>query len=485
MINMDPDIPFTLTGLAAAIADGRITAEAVAEDVLARCENMAHLNSIITQDAEVLLAAARAADRHQTANKPLGPLHGVPILIKDNIDVQGLPCSAGTAALENDYPRQDATVVRRLRDAGALIAGKANLFELTLGGTGTNLHSGRTANPWRPEYTSGGSSSGSAAAVAARLVPGSLGTDTAGSVRIPSSFCGVAGFRPSFHRYPGDGLLPHSTTRDSVGVMANSVADLAVLDAVVSGELSSLVSLDAFDIKELDLAGIRIGRPRGAFCAALDERTAAVMDSVADLLADRGAIIVDADIPELHELTPKCAWPISIYESPRDLPAILAHRGTDVSIETLVAGIASPVVKERFNPLVSLDKLEPPYRVAMSETRPRLQAILQHYFDHNELAAFMYPTTPFPAAAVDADDADVEINGELVKHGFGHSIDNTVYQTATGIPSLTLPAGLAPDHLPIGVGFDGPAGSDKQLLAIGRAFERVRGPFPQPPHSNK
>jgi len=477
MINMDPDIPFTVTGLAAAIADGWVTAEAVAEDVLARCENMAHLNTIITQDAEALLAAARAADQHQSANEPLGPLHGVPILIKDNIDVQGLPCSAGTAALENDYPRQDATVVRHLRDAGALIAGKANLFELTVGGTGTNLHFGRTANPWRLEYTSGGSSSGSAAAVAARLVPGSLGTDTAGSVRIPSSFCGVAGFRPSFHRYPGDGLLPHSTTRDSVGVMANSVADLAVLDAVVSGEPWSL--------DELDLAGIRIGRPRGAFCAALDDRTAAILDSVADLLADRGAIIVDADIPELHELTPKCAWPISIYESPRDLPAILAHRGTDISIETIVAGIASPVVKERFNPLVSVDELEPPYRVAMSEARPRLQAILQNYFDHNELAAFMYPTTPIPAAAVDADDADVEINGKRVKHGFGHSIDNTVYQTTTGIPSLTLPAGLAPDDLPIGVGFDGPAGSDQRLLAIGRAFERARGPFPRPPHSNK
>jgi mandelamide amidase len=121
----------------------------------------------------------------------------------------------------------------------------------------------------------------------------------------------------------------------------------------------------------------------------------------------------------------------------------------------------------------------------MSEARPRLQAILQNYFDHHELAAFMYPTTPIPAAAVDADDADIEINGERVKHGFGHSIDNTVYQTATGIPSLTLPAGLAPDDLPIGVGFDGPAGSDKRLLAIGRAFERARGPFPRPPHSNR
>jgi len=480
---MNPDIPFTVTGLAAAIAEGRVTAEAVAEDVLARCENMAHLNTIITQDAEALLAAARAADQHQSANEPLGPLHGVPILIKDNIDVQGLPCSAGTAALENDYPRQDATVVRRLRDAGALIAGKANLFELTVGGTGTNLHFGRTANPWRLEYTSGGSSSGSAAAVAARLVPGSLGTDTAGSVRIPSSFCGVAGFRPSFHRYPGDGLLPHSTTRDSVGVMANTLVDLAVLDGVVSGERLSLEEPGSLD--KLDLDGIRIGRPRGAFCAALDERTAAVMDSVADLLTDRGAIIVDADIPELHELTPKCAWPISIYEVPRDLPAILAHRGTDVSIEAIVAGIASPVVRERFNPLVSLDEHEPRYRAAMDEHRPRLQEILQSYFDRNELAAFMYPTTPFPTAEVDADDADLEINGELVKHGFGHSIDNTVYQTATGIPSLTLPAGLTDDGLPVGLSFDGPTGSDKRLLAIGRAFERARGPFPRPPHSNK
>jgi mandelamide amidase len=474
MIKLSED--FSITNIADGVRAGTFSAESVAEEVLARCARMSELGALIFQDGDALLASARNADAALARGEAAGPLHGVPILIKDNIDVEGFPCSAGTAALENDYPRQDATVVQRLRAAGALIAGKANLYELTVGGTGTNLHFGRTANPWRLEYTSGGSSSGSAAAVAARMVPGSLGTDTAGSVRLPSSFCGIAGFRPSFHRYPGEGLLPHSTTRDSVGVMANSVADLAVLDGVVSG--------DSWSLDELDLDGIRIGRPRGAFCAALDDRTAAVMDSVADILAEQGAIIVDADIPELHDLTPKCAWPISIYEVPRDLPAILAHRGTDVSIETIVAGIASPTVKERFNPLsVSLDELEPRYCVAMNEARPRLQKILQSYFDHNELAAFMYPTTPIPAAVVDADDADIEINGKLVKHGFGHSIDNTVYQTATGIPSLTLPAGLTPDGLPIGVGFDGPIGSDKRLLAIGRAFERARGPFPLPPHS--
>lgn len=473
---------FSIAGIAAGIRAGSFSAESVAQEVLDRCARMAELGALIYQDGNTLLASAREADAALKRGDEVGPLHGVPILIKDNIDVQGMPCSAGTAALEHDHPREDATVVQRLRAAGALIAGKANLYELTVGGTGENRHFGRTANPWRLDYTSGGSSSGSAAAVAARMVPGSLGTDTAGSVRLPSSFCGVAGFRPSFHRYPGKGLLPHSTTRDSVGIMANSVTDLALLDAVVSGERWSLEEPGSLD--ELDLKRIRIGRPRGAFCAALDDRVAAVMDLAADLLAERGAIIIDADIPDLHELTPKCAWPISSYEVPRDIHAILAHRGTDVSIETIVAGIASPVVRERFNPpSVSLEELEPPYRVAMNEHRPRLQAILQNYFDDHELAAFMYPTTPIPAAAINEDYADVEINGELVKHGFGHSIDNTVYQTAAGIPSLTVPGGLTSDELPVGVGFDGPTGSDHRLLAIGRAFELARGPFPRPPHS--
>ena len=467
---------FSIVDIADGIRAGTFSAESVAKDVLSRCERMSELGALIYQDKDALLASARNCDALLKRGEAVGPLHGVPILIKDNIDVQGMPCSAGTAALENDYPREDATVVRRLRAAGALIAGKANLYELTVGGTSSNLHFGRTANPWRLDYTAGGSSSGSAAAVAARLVPGSLGTDTAGSVRIPCAFCGAAGFRPSFHRYPGDGLLPHTTTRDSVGVIANSVADLALLDGVVSGEMRLL--------DELDLKGIRIGRPRGAFYAALDASTAAVMDSVANLLTDQGAIIVDVDLPELHDLTPKCAWAISTYEVPRDLPAILAHRGTNISIETIVAGISSPVVKERFTPLsVSLGELESRYRVAMDEERPRLQKILQNYFDRNKLDTFMYPTTPFPAAAVDADDADIKINGKLVKHGFGQSINNTVYQTATGIPSLTLPAGLAQGDLPIGVSFDGPIGSDNRLLAIGHAFERARGPFPLPPNS--
>lgn len=473
---MKSGTPFTIASLARAIAEGSTTAESVAKDVLERSQKLSHLNAIIFQDADALLEAARTADEQRRAGQALGPLHGVPILIKDNIDVKGMPCSAGTAALEHDYPRTDATVVKRLRAAGALIAGKANLYELTVGGTGQNLHFGRTANPWRLECTPGGSSSGSASAVAARLVPGSLGTDTAGSVRIPASFCGVAGFRPSFHRYPGDGLMPHTTTRDSVGVMANTLDDLAILDGVLAGE--------SVELEPLDLNGIRIGRPRGDFYAALDSRTETVLDRIAGLLAAQGAIIIDVDMPELHKLTPACAWSISTYESPRDLPVILEHRGTDVSIEQILAGIKSPIVKERFDPLVSLEKLEAPYQIAMNEGRPRLQKLLQDYFDDNRLAAFMYPTTPFPAAVAETDDADIELDGAMVAGGFGHSIDNTVYQTATGIPSLTLPGGITPDGLPVGIGFDGPMGSDRMLLALGRAVEALRGPLPSPPHSS-
>jgi Asp-tRNA(Asn)/Glu-tRNA(Gln) amidotransferase A subunit family amidase len=467
---------FTIIEIADGIRDGRFSAESVATEVLARFKKFEYLGALIRHDPDAFIEAAKEADQLQANGRTPGPLHGVPILIKDNIDVQGLPCSAGTPALEHDYPKNNAPVVQRLVDAGALIAGKANLYELAVGGTSLNRHFGRVANPWNPDLIPGGSSSGSAAAVAAHLVPGSLGTDTNGSVRGPCSLSGIAGFRPSFQRYPGQGIIPHTPTRDSVGVMANTVADVAVLDGILSGETNTL--------DHLDLSGVRLGRPRGDFYAFIDDRTASVIDSAVTILEQLGAIIVDADIPELSELTAKCAWTISGYEVPHELPGILAQRGTQLTIGDIVAGIASPVVRERFNPLaVNLDILEPQYRVAMNTYRPRLQKRLQEYFESNGLAAFIFPMTPFPAPAIDEDNADLEINGKVIKGGFAHVIDNTVYQSASGIPSLVVPAGLTSDGLPVGLGFDGPHGSDQNLLAIGRAFEIARGDMPAPGHS--
>jgi len=474
---MDPDIPFTITAIAAAIADGQTTAEAVAEDMLKRCKSMAHLNAIISQDPNALLAAARAADaRQRRANKPLGPLHGVPLLIKDNIDTGNYPTSAGTPALEHDTPTHNAPVVQRLVASGALIAGKANLYELAVGGTSFNKHFGDVRNPWDTERMPGGSSSGSAAAVAAHLVPGALGTDTNGSVRIPCSLSGIAGLRPSFHRYPYGGVLPASPTRDAVGIMANSATDLALLDDVLTHP--SPVGAPK-PLPDISLAGLRLGRPRGEFYLLMDNATARIIDDAITLMKDAGAIIVDADLPAIAELTAKTAWPISAYETAREMPAWLERRGTSLTCKEIVAGIASPVVRERFDPdAADLDALEPKYRKAIDQYRPQLQKILADYFVDHDVAAMIFPTTPFPAPALCEDTADLVINGELVKQGFSAVINNTVHQSAAGIPSLVIPAGLTDDGLPVGLSFDGPLGADRRLLAIGRAFERVRGAIP-------
>jgi mandelamide amidase len=468
------DVPFTAAALAAAIRERRFSAEALSREVLDRCQRMQHLRAVISQDAGQLLAAARAADAALAAGAAVGPLHGVPILIKDNIDATGYPTSAGTPGLEGVHPRADAPAVTRLREAGALVAGKANLHELAVGGTSHNTHFGDVVNPWRAGLIAGGSSGGSAVAVAARLVPAALGTDTNGSVRGPCALQGIAGLRPSLGRYPHGGMFPSSPTRDAIGTLASEVADLVLLDQVLSG--------DTYELPDLRLRGLRLGQPGGKFCEVMDARTAAVFADALALLRREGAIIVSADIPGLHELAARAAWPISAYEVVEAVPDFLAGRRSPLTIEDIVAKIASPVVRQRFNPpAADRTQLEARYREAMQVHRPQLQRLLVDHFAEHRLDALIFPTTPFPAVAVDDDTADVTIDGRTWKGGFGHAIRNTVYQSAAGIPSLTVPAGLTSDGLPVGLSFDGLHGADARLLAIALAFERARGPFPLPP----
>ncbi len=465
---------FTVTALAAGIRRGEFSAGSLAAEIIDRCTRWTSLNALISQDPERLLQAARRADDVRAEGAQLGPLHGIPVFIKDNIDTSDYPTTAGTPGLLGDVPRHNAPVVERLLAAGALVGGKTNLHELAVGGTSTNLLFGQVRNPWREDVIAGGSSGGSAAAVGARLAPAALGTDTNGSVRGPCSLSGIAGFRPSFGRYPAGGVIPPTPTRDSVGIMANCVADLALLDGVLAGE--------AYALDAVDLRGLRIGRPRGDFCRHLDERTCRIIDTAVRLLVASGSVIVEADIPDLLELTAKAAWVISGYEVVREMPAYLSKRGTSRSIDDILDNIASPTVRDRFTPVVpDIDSLRQRYHEAMAVHRPTLQALLSRYFIDHELDAMVFPTTPFPAPPLADDTADLVIDGRLVKGGYGQLIQNTVHQSAAGIPSLTVPAGLTPDGLPVGISFDGPAGSDQRLLAIGLAFEVARGPFPVPP----
>jgi mandelamide amidase len=466
--------PSGVVASAAAIRGGRTSAECLAREVLARCRRHRHLNALISQDAEALIAAAQAADRRLASGAAVGPLHGVPILIKDNIDVAGYPTTAGTPGLCGIYPRQHAPAVQWLLDAGALVAGKANLHELAVGGTSHNGHFGRVVNPWRQELVAGGSSGGSAVAVAARLVPAALGTDTNGSVRGPCSFQGIAGFRPSFGWYAYGGTFPATPTRDAIGPMAASVTDLALLDQVLSGE--------KHDLPVVSLRNLRLGRPGGRFYEVIDERTATVFTRAVALLEQAGAVVVPTELPGLHDLAAKTAWPISAWEVVRETPAFLASRTGTVTIEDIFARISSATVRERFNPLTADHvRLESAWRHAMQTDRPRLQQMLADHFTQHRLDAMIFPTTPFPAVAASDDNADIAIDGQRLKHGFGYLIQNTVYQSAAGIPSLTVPAGLTADGLPVALNFDGPIGSDRRLLAIGATFEQARGAFPAPP----
>ncbi|GMW05267.1 MAG: amidase family protein [Gammaproteobacteria bacterium] len=469
-------IPFALAALAGAIRRREVTAERVAGEVLARCAAHGDLHAIISQDRDQLLAAAQAADAALRRGQDIGPLHGVPVLIKDNIDVQGYATTAGTPGLIGIQPREHAPAVRRLLEGGALIAGKANLHELAVGGTSHNRHFGDVGNPWQPGLIAGGSSGGSAVAVAARLVPAALGTDTNGSVRGPCAFQGIAGFRPTIGRYPYGGIIPGTPTRDTVGTMAVGMEDLLLLDQVLAPSRPLPPALA--------LAGLRLGSPRGRFLEVTDGRTLAVFEAALALLRGHGATIVEDDIAGLHELASRAAWPISAWESRRELPAFLASRTTPVSLAQIVARIASPSTRERFNsPVADAAELERRWRDAMQVHRPRLQQALNGYFARHSLDALVFPTTPFPAVAAAHDSADLLINGQLVANGLATMIRNTVYQSAAGIPSLTVPAGLTADGLPVGLNFDGPAGSDERLLAIGQAFELARGTFPQPRRS--
>ena len=447
------------------IGAGRISAPDYAEALLARCESGAGLNAFIHLDPDrVRLAASRAAPGG-------GRLAGLPVPVKDNFDTAGMPTTGGTPGLAGHRPARDAAVLRRLIDAGAYAMGKLNMHELAFGITSNNGAHGPARNPYDPARIPGGSSGGSGAAVAARMAPVAMGTDTGGSVRIPAALCGVAGFRPTAGRYSQDGIVPISHTRDTAGPLARSVADLALFDGVIAGV--------ADDLPELSLAGARIGVPRGHFYDNLDPGTARVAGDALAALAAAGAVLVEADMPEIPRLDEAAGFPIALYETVTGLDRYLSDSGLSLDLAGLARAVASPDVAGLLQGVLTPEGAipEPVYREALTRTRPALQAAYADWFAVNDVAAAIFPTTPLPAAPIGHDET-VDLNGEQVPT-FLTFIRNTGPSSLAGIPGVTLPAGLA-DGLPVGMELDGPAGSDRALLALSAAVEAVLPPTPAP-----
>jgi indoleacetamide hydrolase len=478
-----PPRPADLTQLSVSdaaqlIRDGSVTSVELTQAYIARADANPGLNAYTTLDRAGAMAAARRADAESTARKMVGPLHGVPLVVKDNTHVAGLPNTAATPALRGFVPKENAPTVQKLVDAGAVVLGKTNMHELAFGISGYNegfftAEPIGTRNPYDRTRFAGGSSSGTGAAIGARLAPGGLGSDTGGSVRIPAALSGAAGLRPTIGRYSQDGVTPIAHSRDTVGPMAQTVADVALLDSVISGGKMPVPA---------PLSGVRLGVYRGYFFKDLDADTRAVTEAALEKLRRVGVTIVDVDMPDLQKANDAVSFPVALYEAYDDLKAYLAKYQTGVTVEQVAAQIASRDVKGTYAGLVLPRKLPTPngmldaapvYAAAMRDGRPALLKVFTDVFQRHRIDALIGPTTPAVAATQGPDASSFPT--------FLLFIRNTDPGSNAGIPGLTIPAGLGSSTgLPVGISLDGPRDSDQRLLAIGMAIERILGRTPPP-----
>lgn len=455
---VDPLVGLSLVEAARGLRAGDFTAERYAAALLAQCEASKDLSAFITLEPERVRRRARAADRHRRTGRRLGPLHGVPLAVKDNFQTRRLPTSGGAAALAAFRPAADAAVLTRLGAAGALLLGKANLHELSMGWTSTNAAFGAVRNPYACDRIAGGSSGGTAAAVAARLAPAGLGSDTNGSLRIPAALCGIASLRPSPGRYPTEGLMPLAPSLDVPGPMARTVADLALLDGVLAGRPTVR--------PQEELRDIRIGVARPYYFTVLRPEVAAVIEAALDRLRDVGAEIVEVDLPELAVL--------ELGSSAAALMPTLIH------YEATRALRAYPALDLGQLPDVSDDA----YREALV-TRRHLQDALRRCFARHCLAALAYSAVAVTAPPISpqiispAPDIEDAVGRLSARDAFGR---NVAPAALAGLPALVLPAGLSRAGLPVGLEIAGPRGGDEALLGLAFALEAALGPIapPQP-----
>ena len=318
----------TATSAVQAMRNGDMKAEDYARALLDRAQALANLNAFRTLNREMVLEAARSADKARAAGQTLGMLHGLPIPVKDSVNTKAFPTSNGTRALREFKPKDDAAVLKPLLAQGAILMGKTNLHELSYGWTSNNESFGPVRNPYDPQHVPGGSSGGSAAAVAGRMAPLAIAEDTLGSIRVPASMCGIAGLRPSFGRYPDDGIMPLTVNKfDQVGPLARSVADLLLFDSVVTG--------DRGRVSELPLEGARIGVPP-EYWSGLDPEVDRVAAEALQKLREAGAILVWAELPEAAKPAMGIALTVIGYDTQPGISDFLQQQGTGVTFEQML-----------------------------------------------------------------------------------------------------------------------------------------------------
>ncbi|MEU6714552.1 amidase [Nonomuraea sp. NPDC046802] len=406
----------TVSGLAQDLREGRTSAAELAKQALdAVAELDPHLNAFVTVDPEGALAAARRADEELAGGTDRGPLHGIPVGVKDLIDVASLPASMGSRHFAGHVPAADAECVTRLRSAGAVVVGKTTTHEFAYGPTGDRSAGGPSRNPHDPARMSGGSSGGSAAAVAAGMVPLALGTDTGGSVRIPAALCGIAGFKPAFGAIPTGGVFPLSRSFDHVGVLAADERDcLAAYECLAStrpfeGERQVRVAW-------LDPAELFAGDPR-------------VVDAVRGVSGAQDEVRLPSGVAEaLHET----------YTVIQSCEAAAVHASRMVHAPELF----DPEVRERLRVAGEL----PGWRYVQAvERRVELGSVVAALFARHDVVAL--PTVPITAPPLQQRESELDGRAFLVRAAL---LGLTSPWNVAGLPALTVPAGTV-DGLPVGL----------------------------------
>ncbi len=444
----EPVAELGVVELAAALAQGHVSAVEATRAYLERiAERGPRLGAFLHVAADAALDDANAADRRRRAGVPRSDLDGVPIALKDNIEVAGMPCTNGIGALRNHYPQRGAHVVSLLRAAGCVLLGKLNMHEAALGATNDNPHFGRCENPRLPGCTPGGSSGGAGAAVAAGLCAAALGTDTLGSVRVPASYCGTVGLLPTRGNVSRGGVMPLSPTLDQVGVLARSTADAArLLAAIVGYDEDDEQSVPTPSSAVVSAAGAPPAHRRIAVIADARSPHPECIDAATAALSACGNEIETIAFPEWNSTRLRRAG-LLVAEA----EGYVANRAW------LHAAGVSDELREmlHYGARQSAERVEEA-RMLLREARRQWRALLR------EFDALLLPTTPQASfrfgAPVPADQADY-----------------TSPASVAGLPAISVPAGMSADGRPVGVQLIGRAWGDAELIALGGSIETALG----------
>ena len=458
---------------ARAIRSGDVSSETYVGKLLERARGHADLKAFITIDEAAVLEAARQADRSLRAGST-APLLGVPLAVKDSYLTEGLTTTLGTSVLATFKPTRDAVAVAGVKDAGVIVFGKNNLVEMSYGLTGLNEHHGQVKNPYNKAHVTGGSSSGAGASVAAHIVPAALGGDTVGSIRVPASLCGVVGYKPTPGRWPGKGVAPISDTLDTTGLLARSVEDCELVDAILTR--SPVQGSNATG----DLKGVKFAYAPRQYLADVDGQLESAFRETVRKFQDAGAQLVEVDLgADFLALTARTTWPIFFHET---LPAVrefLAANEVPVSFDQIHAGLGDRIkagwshfVVPSGAGYVSDEK----YLTALSADREELRRRLAS-IAFGQADALLFPTTPCAAPRIE-NQWKFQVGGKDVTDIFLSR--NTHPSSSAGVPGISLPMALNSEGLPFGLELDVAAGRDRDLLALARRVEQVIGGVPGP-----